>query len=114
MSKVSKTVTYTTKSGAMSFAGKEAAWDFFTKISSFSGFTKASAPRNVEEAVEYHLTFERSGLEGVYAVIRHVEEMKAAAKHASEIRRSMAALAPRDSHEFRSHFDSTYSGYKWE
>ena len=109
-----KTVTITTKSGEMKFPSKEAAWEFFSKIGTFRGFTKEIYPRNVEEAVEYHLTYERSGLEGVYARIRHVEEMKAMAKHASVIRRSVAALHPRDSHEFRSHFDSTYSGYTWE
>lgn len=111
---MSKTVTYTTKFGGMSFADRETAWDFLMTILTFPGFSKDSAPRNVEEAVEYHLTFERSGLEGVYARIRHIEEMNAMAKHASVIRRAVAASAPRDSHEFRSHFDSTYSGYTWE
>jgi hypothetical protein len=111
---MTKTVTFTTRLGQMAFADKATAWDFFKKIGTFKGFTKEIYPRNIEEAVEYHLTYERSGLEGVYAMIRHAEEMKAAAKHASAIRRSVAALHPRDSHEFRSHFDSTYSGYTWE
>jgi hypothetical protein len=111
---MSKTVTYTTKSGGMSFSSKEVAWDFLSKIGTFQGFTKEIYPRNIEEAVEYHLTYERSGLEGVFAMIRHAEQMRAMAKHASEIRRVAAASAPRDSHEYRSHFDSTYSGYTWE
>jgi|688.fasta_scaffold266471_6 hypothetical protein len=106
--------TVITKSGEMTFASKESAWDFLSKIGTFQGFTKEIYPRNIEEAVEYHLTYERSGLEGVFAMIRHAEQMRAMAKHAAEIRRVAAASAPRDSHEFRSHFDSTYSGYTWE
>ena len=111
---MSKTYTVTTSSGEMTFASKREAYEFFFKIGTFKGFTKEIYPRNVEEAVEYHLAYERSGLEGVYAMIRHAEEMRAMLKHASAIRRSVAALHPRDSHEFRSHFDSTYSGYTWE
>ena len=114
MSKKIKTVTVTTKFGEMTFADKATAWDFLMTILTFPGFSKDSAPRNVEEAVEYHLTFERSGLEGVYARIRHIEKMSAMSKHSRDIRRSVAALHPRDSHEFRSHFDSSYSGYTWE
>jgi hypothetical protein len=111
---MSKTVTIITKSGEMKFPSKEAAWEFFSKIGTFQGFTKEIYPRNIEEAVEYHLTYERSGLEGVLAMIRHAEQMRAMEIHAREIRRVAAASAPRDSHEYRSHFDSTYSGYTWE
>lgn len=111
---MSKTVTYTTKFGGMTFSSKEVALEFFSKIGTFQGFTKEVYPRNIEEAVEYHLTYERSGLDGVFAMIRHAEQLRAMEIHAREIRRVAAASAPRDSHAFLSHFDSTYSGYIWE
>jgi hypothetical protein len=111
---MSKTFTVTTRAGDMTFASKEVAWEFLSKIGTFQGFTKEIYPRNVEEAVEYHLAYERSGLEGVFAMIRHAEQMRAMEIHAREIRRVAAASAPRDSHVFRSHFDSTYVGYTWE
>jgi hypothetical protein len=111
---MSKTFTVTTRAGDMTFASKREAYEFFFKIGTFKGFTKEIYPRNVEEAVEYHLAYERSGLEGVLAMIRHAEEMRAMEKHAREIRRVAAASAPRDSHEFRSHFDDSYTHYTWE
>jgi hypothetical protein len=110
---MTKTLTVTTKSGKMTFSSKASAWEFFLKISTFQGFTKETLPRNVEEAVEYHLTFERSGLEGVFALIRHTEEMQAIAKAEKSARYAAAQLAPRDSHVYRSHFDSRYGEYLW-
>ena len=109
--------------GSMKFRSHMAGWEFTTKIEQWPGFaTKQMLTR--EEAVDYHLAYCEGGVPAVLAqeqlllTRKHTEAMAEAQRKAlfeleKQHRYAMAAMAPRDSHEYRTHYDSWHPGYRW-
>ena len=109
--------------GSMTFRSHMAAWEFRTKIESWPGFL-TRPPHTREEAVDYHLAYCRGGAEAVWALEREItareraEELAAIHRKAvyeaeKRMRYAMARMAPRDSDEYRSHYDMWHPDYKW-
>ncbi len=111
------------KLGTKSFRGFDESWVFMRKIEAWAGWS-VHPPINREEAVDYQLTYERGGIPAVLeleqelyaqALTEKRREMAIAleVKMEREHRYAMARLAPRDSHEYRMHFDSWHPEYRW-
>lgn len=109
--------------GVKHFASFDKSWEFMRKIEAWSGWS-TRPPITREEAVDYHLTYESGGIPAVLAreaelyardLAEKRREMAIALelKMEKEHRYAMARLAPRDSHEWRMHFDSWHPLYKW-
>lgn len=117
MTRKSKPVAYETIYGWMEFKSIEKAEAFKAKICSWEGFTAATAPRTIQEAVEYHKTYEHGGIPAVYTLIREKQaEQRLAVQIAEAERRTryhLASLAPRDSVFYKEHFQESYPGYKY-
>ena len=109
--------------GSMSFRSHAASWEFTTKIEQWAGFP-TSQWLTREEAVEYHLAYCEGGVPAVMAVyaarIARLEAEAMAEAHRKAVyevekqhRYAMASMMPKESHEYRSHFDSWYPYFKW-
>jgi hypothetical protein len=109
--------------GVKHFASFDKSWEFMRKIEAWSGWS-TRPPSTREEAVDYHLIYERGGIPAVLALEAElyardlVEKRRSMAialevKMEKEHRYAMARLAPRDSDEWRMHFDSWHPCYKW-
>ncbi len=102
-------LVYSTIYGDMKFPSKKKAEEFKKIICSWTGFTAATAPDTIEEAVEYHKTYEHGGIPAVYALIREKQaELRAAVRMAEaerRIRYDLARLAARDRISYKEHYD---------
>jgi len=109
--------------GTMSFGSFDKSWKFMRTIEGWSGWS-TRPPITREEAVDYKLSYERGGVPAVLALeaelyARDLAEKRREVAIALELkmekehRYAMARLAPRDSHEYRMHFDSGHPLYKW-
>jgi hypothetical protein len=109
--------------GVKHFASFDKSWEFMRKIEAWPCWT-CRAPITREEAVDYHLAYESGGIPAVYrleaeiyarelAEKRRMEAISLEIKMEKEHRYAMARLAPRDSHEWRMHFDMWHPMYKW-
>ena len=102
-----------TELGTMTFSPRSKAYEFFEAISGWPGFTNEMRPRTIAAAVEYHLAYERGGVEAVYERYRARALEDTVYEMAKRTRYELSRMAPRDSHEYRSHYDSWYPSYKW-
>lgn len=109
--------------GTKYFASFDKSWEFMRKIEAWPGWS-VRPPITREEAVDYHLSYERGGIPAVLELETRLYTIELAKKRREmaialelkiekEHRYAMARLAPRDSHEYRVHFDSWHPGYKW-
>jgi len=109
--------------GVKHFASFDKSWEFMRKIEAWSGWS-TRPPITREEAVDYHLAYESGGIPAVLVreselYARDLAEKRRDMAIALELRMekehryAMARLAPRDSHEWRMHFDSWHPLYKW-
>ena len=109
--------------GSKSFRSHMAGWEFATKIEQWQGFaTRQLLTR--EEAVDYHLAYCEGGVPAVLAqeqiliARKHAEAMAEAQRKAfyeleKQQRYARAAMAPRDSEEYRTHYDSWHPEFRW-
>ena len=118
-----------TPRGTMKFKTQKEAYDFFCTIGTWREFRTReegwrAMPCSLTQAVEYHLAYTQGGFEEVekiYAelVIKsYTREKEEAASRAywrseSELRYAVAALAPRDSELYLSHYSMSHPSYKW-
>lgn len=109
----SEPVSIETRYGWMEFKSQEEAAEFKKIICSWEGFTVETAPSTIQEAVEYHLAYEKGGVQEVYAVIRHKEHLKAMYESERRTRYMLASLAPRESVFYKEHYEQSYPGYKY-
>ena len=117
MTRKSEPVAYETIYGWMEFPSIKKAEEFKARICSWEGFTAATAPNTIQEAVEYHKTYEHGGFPAVYALIREKQaELRLAVQIAEAERRTryaLAALAPKDSTFYKEHYQESYPGYRY-
>ena len=117
MTRKTEPVAYETIYGWMEFKSLKKAEEFKAKICSWAGFTAATAPSTIQEAVEFHKTYEHGGIPAVYTLIREKQaELRSAVRLAEAERRTryhLASLAPRDSIFYKEHFQESYPGYKY-
>lgn len=107
----SEPVSIESRYGWMEFKSAQEAAEFKKIICSWEGFTVETAPSTVQEAVEYHLAYEKGGVAEVYAVIRHKEHLEAMYESERRTRYALAALAPRESIFYKEHYSQSYPGY---
>ena len=116
-------VKITSPRGSMSFRSHMAAWEFTTKIEQWPGFSTRQLLTR-EEAVEYHLAYCEGGIPAVLAVeaertarlqaeaLREAH-LKSVIEQEKRHRYAMASLMPKESHEYRMHFDSWHPSFLW-
>lgn len=116
-------VKITGSKGSMWFRSHDAAWEFTSKIEAWAGFSSRQLLTR-EEAVDYHLAYCEGGATAVLAMEAartariQAETMaelhrKTLAEADRQHRYAMASMMPKDSTEYRTHFDSWHPGYKW-
>lgn len=114
--------TVTVTRGSMTFKSGMAAWEFRTLIATWPRFTRPPITR--EEAVDYHLAYEKGGEEAVLALERSIiereqaEEMQLALglmiqETERRMRYAKASMADPRSYEYKSHFDSWHPDYRY-
>lgn len=118
-----------TTRGTMKFKTQKQAYEFFCTIREWREFHTReegwrAMPHSLTTAVEYHLAYTTGGFEEVEKIYearviksRIREKEEAAAKEAYrpelELRYAVAALAPRDSELYLSHYSMSHPSYKW-
>jgi hypothetical protein len=118
-----------TTRGTMKFKTQKQAYDFFCTIGTWGEFRAReegwrAMPCSLTQAVEYHLAYTQGGfeeVEKVYAerfaasIVRQQEQARLKALYApeKELRYAVAALAPRDSELYLSHYSMSHPSYRW-
>ena len=118
-----------TTRGTMKFKTQKEAYEFFCTIREWREFHTReegyrAMPHDLTTAVEYHLAYMEGGFEEVEKIyearvaksrIREKEEKEAKEywRHESELRYAVAALAPRDSDLYLSHYSMSHPSYRW-
>lgn len=113
MSRKPEPIAVETRYGWMEFKSAKAAAEFKKAICSWEGFTVETAPNTLEEAVEFHLAYERGGVAEVLAVIRHKEHLHELCEAERRTRYLLASLAPRESALHKEHFEMSHPGYRY-
>lgn len=111
MRKTQTPVFVETSYGSMEFKTPKAAEEFRRSVCYWDFLTVEQAPNTLHEAVELYKAREIGGIPEVLAVFR--ERRASAERHeiARQQRYAIARLAPRDSYEYRTHFDQSHPGY---
>lgn len=99
--------------GTMEFADLAEGFVFRETVCAQPWFPHEERPRNVQQAVEMHLAYQEGGITEVRALLRERRQAARDWEIAREQRYAMARLAPRDSYEYRTHFDMSHPGYLW-
>lgn len=118
-----------TPRGTMKFKTQKEAYEFLCTIRGWGEFSTReegyrAMPYSLTTAVEYQLAYEQGGFEEVEKIFaervaksRAREKEERAAKEywrgESELRYAVAALAPRDSELYLSHYSMSHPSYKW-